>query len=60
MLDKVGFGCVCFVVDEGNNDNRGKVAEFCGDIEGFGREDKLCFDSVGRRREYKKSFSEHP
>jgi hypothetical protein len=43
----MGFGGVGFIVDEGDDDDGGEVAEFGGEIEDSGCEGELGLDSVG-------------
>jgi len=57
-FDGVCFTGVGFIVDKGDDDDGGEVAEFGGDVEGFGCEDQLGLDSMGRGCKCEESLGE--
>jgi hypothetical protein len=58
-FDEMCFGGVGFAVDKGDDDDGGEVDEFSGDVEGFGSEDELGPDSLGKGCECEESLGEH-
>ena len=58
-FDEVCFGGVGFVVDKGDNDDGGEMDDFSGDVEGFGSEDELGPDLLGKGCECEQSLGKH-